>query len=142
MIDTPDKMSDTNMLWDDLISAKYDVLVSTLTLGEIRKCSEPKQSKMIEKLDEVDYGILMETDEINVLAEKYINNGVLTSKSRDDCIHIAFAVVCNCDLIISWNFKHLVNFKTISRVKVVNAIHHYKGISIISPTMLIGGDNE
>jgi len=52
------------------------------------------------------------------------------------------AVIYNCDITISWNFKHLVNFKTINKVKVVNAIHLYKEISIISPTMLIEEADE
>jgi hypothetical protein len=49
----------------------------------------------------------------------------------------AFAVVYNCDIIISWNFKHLVNYKTINKVKIVNAINHYKEISIMPPSMLL-----
>ena len=140
--DTPDKMTETVKLWNELAGGGYDVFISTLTLDEVRKCAEPKQSIMIEKLEEIEYEILVETDEIISLAQEYINNGVLTPKSNDDCQHIAFAVVSNCDLIVSWNFKHLVNFKTISKVKVVNAIYHYKEISIISPTMLIGDEDE
>ena len=140
--DTPDKMTETNKLWNDLSNGVYDIFISILTLDEMRKCTEPKQTKMIEKLEEIEYEILVETDEITSLAHEYIKNGVLTPKSSDDCQHIAFAVASNCDLIVSWNFKHLVNFKTISKVKVVNAIHHYKEISIISPTMLIGDEDE
>ena len=46
-------------------------------------------------------------------------------------------LVYNCDIIISWNFKHLVNYKTINKVKIVNAINHYKEISIMPPSMLL-----
>ena len=140
--DTPEKMMETNKLWNELLNGVYDIYISTLTLDEVRKCAEPKRSKMIEKLDEIDYDILVETVEITNLTHEYINNGVLTRKNNDDCQHIAFAVASNCDLIISWNFKHLVNFKTISKVKIVNAIHYYKEISIISPNMLIGDEEE
>jgi len=142
--DTPDKMIDTNRLWEDLKSGKYDIFISTVTILEIQRCSEPKLSKMIARLDEIDFHILEETDEINNLADEYVNNGVLTKKSMDDCMHIAFAVVSNSDVIVSWNFKHLVNYKTISKVKIVNAINRYKEISIITPTMLLeeGEENE
>ena len=74
---------------------------------------------------------------MNQLAREYITHGVLNEKSFDDCMHIAFAVVFDCDVIVSWNFKHLVNFKTINRVKIVNAINQYREISIITPTMLL-----
>ena len=65
---------------------------------------------------------------------------MLKEKSYDDCLHIAYAVIHHCDVIVSWNFKHLVNFRTIDKVKIVNAINRYKEISIISPTMLIEED--
>ena len=71
----------------------------------------------------------------------HLNHGVLKEKSFDDCMHIAFAVVYNCDVIISWNFKHLVNFRTINKVKIVNAINQYREVSIITPTMLLEEDD-
>ncbi|MCL2747108.1 MAG: PIN domain-containing protein [Oscillospiraceae bacterium] len=135
--DTPDKMDDTNKLWDDFKAGKYDIFISTITVEELQKCSEPKRSKMAERLGEIDFQVLEETDEINNLAYEYLYNGVLTKKSVDDCLHMACAVVMNCDIIISWNFKHLVNYRTINKVKIVNAVNHYKEISIISPTMLL-----
>ncbi|MCL2356236.1 MAG: type II toxin-antitoxin system VapC family toxin [Defluviitaleaceae bacterium] len=140
--DTLEKMNDTLLLWKDLSSGKHDIFVSPIVINEIRKCAEPKQSMMFEKLKQINFRILKETDEIFALADEYIKGGVLSAKSRDDCMHIAYAVVYNCDVIVSWNFKHLVNFKTINKVKVVNAIHLYKEISIISPTMLIEEADE
>jgi len=88
-------------------------------------------------MDEIEFQILGQSNEVSLLARAYINNGVLKEKSYDDCMHIAFAVVYSCDVIVSWNFKHLVNFKTVNKVKVVNAINNYREISILTPTMLL-----
>ena len=140
--DTPDKMEDTNKLWEDFKAEKYDICISSVTAEEIQKCAEPKRTMMAERLGEIDFTVLEETDEINNLAGEYVNNGVLTKKSMDDCLHIAYAVVTNCDIIISWNFKHLVNYRTINKVKIVNAVNNYKEISIISPTMLLEGGED
>lgn len=41
--------------------------------------------------------------------------------------------------MVSWNFKHLANVKTINKVKIVNAINWYREISIVPPTMLLEG---
>ena len=84
-------------------------------------------------MGQVKFDVLERTEVINRLAEEYIKNGVLSENRLADCLHIAFAVVNNCDIIVSWNFKHLVNVKTINKVKVVNAINHYKEISIVPP---------
>jgi len=120
-----------------LIAGKYDVYISPVVLAEIKRCTEPKQSQMFEKLSQIALQVLAETKEVKDLAYEYLKSGVLNEKSRDDCEHIAFAVISNCDAIVSWNFKHLVNFKTIDKVRIVNTIQRYKEIGIISPTMLI-----
>lgn len=137
--DVPDKMADTKELWQDFINEKYEVFISDTTLEEIDRCHEPKRGKMTEKLDECDIQFLKISNEVTSLAGEYLKNGILNHKSIDDCKHIAFAVVNNCDIVVSWNFKHLVNYQTINKVKIVNAINLYKEISIVSPTMLIEG---
>jgi predicted nucleic acid-binding protein len=135
--DTPEKMMDTNKLWGELAEEKYEVYISPLVIEEIKACHEPKRSQMLEKLEQIQYEGLELSSAVSNLAEEYLHGGVLKEKSHGDCLHIAFAVVYNCDIIVSWNFKHLVNYKTINKVKIVNAINRYQEISIISPTMLI-----
>ena len=136
-LDAPEKMDETKRLWDKLIANEYDIVISPVVAGEIKKCSEPKQSQMLAMLQSIKFHVLTESDEVKTLAAAYVTGGVLKEKSHDDCLHIAYAVVSNCDAIVSWNFKHLVNFKTINKVRSVNTIHHYKEIGIVTPTMLI-----
>ena len=135
--DAPEKMQDTNRLWEMLMNDEYEVYISDVVINEIRRCAEQKREQMLEKMRQIDFQVLSETDEITELAAEYIKGGVLKEKSLDDCLHIAYAVINHCDVIVSWNFKHLVNFKTINKVKVVNTMHRYKEINIMTPTMLI-----
>ena len=135
--DTPHKMDDTNLLWADLIKGKYNIFISPVVISEIKKCPEPRQSLMFEKLEQIKFQILNESDEVYMLADEYIKGGVLNEKSRDDCLHIAYAVIYNCDVIVSWNFKHLVNIRTINGVRAVSSLEGYKGIDIITPTFII-----
>ena len=39
--------------------------------------------------------------------------GALTNKSYDDALHIALATLNNVDVLVSWNFKHIVNLNQI-----------------------------
>ena len=135
--DTPDKMQDTKLLWDDFINNKYRIFISQVVVDEIEVCPEPKRSQMLEQLRMIDFEVYDETDEVDSLANEYIKGGVLKEKSLDDCLHIAFAVVNDCDIIVSWNFKHLVNYKTISKINVVNVMNRYREISILPPQMLL-----
>ncbi|MCL1865039.1 MAG: hypothetical protein FWF73_04430 [Spirochaetes bacterium] len=63
----------------------------------------------------------------------------MKQKNIDDCRHIAAAIASDCDVIVSWNFKHIVNHKTIVGVKAVTALEGYNDVLIYAPSILIGG---
>ena len=135
--DTPDKQDDTCKLWEAIKAGEYDVYVSSVGVIELNNCAEPKRSLLAEQLREISYTLVKQTDEVIELAELYLNAGIFREKSYRDCQHIAYSCVYNCDMIVSWNFKHMVNVKTISKVKSVNALAGYKEMPIYSPAMLI-----
>lgn len=135
--DAPERMKDTLELWKDFANGKYDIYLSQVTLDEIGKCSEPKRSVLYDYLSDIDYTKLEINEEILELAQKIIDMGILRPKSFDDCQHIAAAAVNGCDCIISWNFKHIVNIKTIRGVRAITNLEGYKGIDIINPSVLL-----
>lgn len=50
-------------------------------------------------------------EELLELANNYVNEGVLSTKFHTDAQHIAIATtVLKVDSLVSWNFKHMVNF--------------------------------
>jgi len=142
MPDTPDKQDDTRRLWNAIQSGEYNACISPVVVLEVDACSEPKRSFLGRKLMVIPYNLLAEKGEVLELANQYLDAGILKQKSYDDCQHIAYACVYNCDMIVSWNFKHLVNVKTISGVKSVNARAGYKEMPIYTPTMLIEGGTD
>ena len=54
------------------------------------------------------------------LADKYIEAKVVGKTSRADCQHIAIATLCHADVLVSWNFKHIVN---LDRIRGYNGIN-------------------
>ena len=135
--DVPEKMADTRRLWEMFKAGKDDVYLSTVTLREIEKCSEPKKTKLINCLYEIQFTILDITEDIIRIAKKIIEMGILTQKSFDDCQHIGVAVLNECDCIISWNFKHIVNVKTIRGVRAITNLEGYKDVEIWNPSVLL-----
>ena len=130
-------MSDTRKLWKMFKDGKYEVYLSTVTLEEISDYPEPKRSKMYDYLKEIDYTPIEITDDMSDIAQQLVDMGILSKKSYDDCQHIAAAVICGCDCIISWNFKHIVNIKTIRGVRAITNLKGYKPIEIINPSVLL-----
>jgi len=58
------------------------------------------------------------------------------------CQHIAAALTSNCDVIVSWNFKHIVNLDTMRGVKLVATAEEYRDLLICTPNALLGGDPD
>jgi predicted nucleic acid-binding protein len=140
--DAPDKMADTHALWNDIALGKYEVFLSPVVLLELENCAEPKRSVLAGQLQAIEFTELPASDEVLELAAQYLAAGILPPKSERDRQHIAYACVYDCDMIVSWNFKHMVNYKTISGVKSVNALAGYKEMPIYTPTMLIEGGTD
>ena len=140
--EVPDKQADTRVLWDDIISGDYDVFLSYVGLNELAGCPEEKRDTLTEYLAQIQYKRIDYSDEIFTLAGEFIRLGILRQKSYDDAQHIAAAMVAGCDIVVSWNFKHMVNHRTIDGVKVISALTRYRDVSIYTPTMLLGGDED
>jgi hypothetical protein len=82
-------------------------------------------------------------DETIKLAEIYITEGALTSKSYNDALHIALATLNNADVLASWNFKHIVNLDRIRLYNSINLRFGYRLIEIRTPREILNlADNE
>ena len=115
----------------------YDIYLSQVTITEMNECPIDKLNILKARLEEIKYTKLVLNDDCFNLAREIINIGILTEKSLDDSYHIATAVINDCDIIISWNFKHLVNVKTIDGVRAITQLKRYKNINIIDPLTLL-----
>ena len=139
--DTPERMKETQKTWEILKSNKYQVIISSLVLEEISECDEKKKEKLLMYLEDIDYEEYKINDEVDNLAKMIIDEGILKPKSLDDATHIAFAILSNSNIILSWNFKHLVNYNTINGIRQICFKKHLnKIIDICSPYVLL--ENE
>lgn len=138
--DVSEKMCETLELWEQFKTRNdVEIIISELVVREIYQCKEPKRSFLFNEMSQLHYTLVKVTDEEKDLANNYLRNGVLKEKSIDDLIHIATATLNECSYIVSWNFKHFVNPKTINAVNAINLSLHLSQIGIFSPSMMLGG---
>jgi len=84
--------------------------------------------------------VLQVSDEIKEVAQKFSDANLLTQKSYDDCVHIATSLVFDCTCIVSWNFKHIVNIKMVTGVKLIAAQTGYGNATFIcNPSYFVEG---
>ena len=136
-LDAPEKMQDTHRLWDEIKTGLYDILISDIVIDEIICCPQPKLDKLLGYLAEIEYKRIDSNNEIEEIASQIIKLKILKEKSRDDCMHIGAAIAGKCDYLVSWNFKHMVNVKTIKGARAVTNLLGYNSIDIVQPTMLV-----
>ncbi|MCL2860436.1 MAG: PIN domain-containing protein [Oscillospiraceae bacterium] len=141
--DALEREEQTIEFWNILKTGKYQVIIGSIAFDEIEQCDEEKRDIIYQYLAEISYNRTSVNAEIEALAKEIIEEGVLKEKSLDDCLHIATAILSNCNFIVSWNFKHLVNVKTINGIRQITLAKNYnRFMDIYSPNMLLEGDDE
>jgi predicted nucleic acid-binding protein len=71
------------------------------------------------------------------LAKQYVDENVVGKTSFDDCVHIALATIHKTDILVSWNFKHIVNVYRIRGYNSVNLKNGYSQLEIRSPKEIV-----
>ena len=73
------------------------------------------------------------TEEVVGLAGAYEAHGILGPRFRNDMLHIALATVASVDVVVSWNFRHIVRLDKIQLFNGVNIERGYRTLAIYSP---------
>jgi hypothetical protein len=123
---------DSRRFFDGVRAGRYAVLVCDVLYEEILQAPEEVQ----EVLTSLPPGGVEEvpiTDEVGDLAEAYVSAGAAGPRSRGDAVQVAAATVARASLLLSWNFKHLVDYERIQRFNAVNLANGYGLIDIRSP---------
>lgn len=122
----------SNGLMKDFRLGNFQPILSEIVAIEIGKAPEFVREKYAEILD-LGAEYLKVTQESLELAEIYRKNKILTPKFSEDMLHIALATVGNIDIVVSWNFKHIVHYDKIRQFNAVNIELGYKALQIYSP---------
>jgi len=105
-----------------------------LVVEELQHATSSLYDKMFKAVET--FSVLTITDEASVLAQKYVEQGIFPEKYYDDALHVAIASVNDINVLLSWNFTHLVKLKTRRMVSLVNSLDDYLPVEIISPPEL------
>lgn len=127
----------TSMLFDYIDQKKIKVICSEVLEEELERAPD-RVRLTLEKLRDVEY-VKTSQDAVN-LAAMYVREGALTEKGINDAQHIAIATVARANVIVSWNFKHMVNFLKIRQYNAINLREGYGIISIYTPVDIVSID--
>jgi len=115
----------TQKLFCEFKNGKYKPVISSHVIAELENGTPEKVKENLKTLDYNEFDI---SDEMIKLAEKYIEQKIVSEKYYSDALHIAVATVIGVDVLVSWNFKHIVN---LDRIKLFNSVNLREGYNIL-----------
>jgi predicted nucleic acid-binding protein len=122
----------SSRLMDQARRGRIVLMVSSLLVDELIDAPREVRQVLADLPTESVIRVGMD-EESDALARAYIAAGVVGEASLDDARHVALATVNEADVIVSWNFKHIVQYRRIRAFNAVNLREGYKNIEIRSP---------
>jgi len=123
-------------LFEQFHSGDAIIVVSDLTLLELQEAPEHVRG-VLDNLPDAFLEEVRFTAEAAELAERYVDAGVVGEANRADARHIATATVHHVTVLVSWNFRHIVNLNRIHGYNSVNIRQGYGMLEIRTPREVI-----
>ncbi len=117
----------------------YAMVISEVTLLELEKAPPSVQSHL-QAIAESRIEVLALDAEAELLAAEYIDDGAVGKNERADALNIALATIARVDVLVSWNFKHIVNLRRIHAFNAVNLKQGYPVLEIRNPREVVGDE--
>ncbi len=117
-------------------SGNATVLASDLLLLELEDAPPDVKAILsslpLASIERVELG-----EEAERLQALYMAADVVGPACGNDALHVALAVVARADMIVSWNFKHIVHFDKMRGFNSVNLREGYGQLAILSPLEVV-----
>ena len=108
----------SNRLLEAFRRGDYMAVLSSVTAAEVEQA--PAQVKAVHiELIEGGAELLPVSDESMDLLNKYLERKILGPKFQNDMLHIALATIADADVLVSWNFRHIVR---LDQIRLFNSV--------------------
>jgi predicted nucleic acid-binding protein len=126
-------------LLEAFVRGELTLVLSELTLREL-EVAPSEVRKQVARVPEAHVEALPVSSEAEELAAAYIAGGAVSERMLADALHIALASVARVDVLVSWNFKHIVNLRRIHAYNAVNLKNGYPLLEIRTPREVPGNE--
>ena len=107
--------------FDEVRQGRFTVVIADVTVEELQPAPEEVR-QVLATLPPEHVELVEGSDEAEALRQAYLDAGVVGPASSNDAAHIAAATIADVDIVISWNFKHIVHFEKIAGYEGVNTL--------------------
>ncbi len=131
----------STLLFEKVKLGQMICVYSDLSEAELKNAPENVRNFFI-NLPKENTEFIEVTEEAYLLADKYLAEKVVGQTSANDCRHIATATINKVDILVSWNFKHIVNVFRIRGYNSINLRWGYSPLDIRSPKEIVYNEDE
>lgn len=141
--DAPTYQTATKEFFKKVRLSRFEIFYSEAVIEEVEAAPLHRRQLIAKLLREVSPQKLEPQKEIQDLADKYIERGVLPKRSRVDALHVAYSTIYRMDALVSWNFRHLANVNRRKRVMELNLEKGYTvPIELVTPLEVLGDEED
>jgi hypothetical protein len=127
---------ESRRLFEEVGQGRFVLVVSPVTTRELDRAPVTVQEVLgALPASQVEYVRLSE--ETDALRDAYVAAGIVGPASVRDAEHIAAASVAGVDMVVSWNFRHIVHYDKIAGYHAINLLHGYPTPFIYSPKEMV-----
>ena len=117
------------------------LVISSVVIEELEQIPEESRRKeslaLVNALEKLDY-----TAEVAEIAVIYLQHKLMPVEAIGDADHLALASFYNCDMLVTWNCKHLANANKTGHIRRVNALLGLRTPFLVTPLELLEKDYE
>ena len=141
--DVPEYREDTLKLFELCKKRIFEPYISSAVLGEIQFAKSPLRNQLEKLIRNISPVMLPNLSEADILSKAFIKEKVVPASKPEDARHVAIAIINEIDVLVSWNFRHIVNIRREERFNAVALLEGYHhSLRIVSPKELIYYDEE
>jgi predicted nucleic acid-binding protein len=117
------------------------LVTSVVVFEELERIPDPTRRAeslaLLRELEELDY-----TAEVEEIAAVYLQHKLMPAEALGDADHLALASFYNCDMLVTWNCKHLANANKTGHIRRVNALLGLRTPLLVTPLELLEKAHE
>ncbi len=108
--------------------------VSGFVIDELRAATAVLAPKLLRLVQRHKATFIAPSEDVTKLARAYAQYGALPESKLADRLHAAIATVSEMDVLVSWNYRHLVNMTRRAKINSANVQMGYaKPLEIVTP---------
>jgi hypothetical protein len=129
----------TQQWWDNQ-RHHYQLVSSQAVWNELNEGNYPKQANCLAFIKTLPFLTL--PPEISIIVQTYLQHKLMPKEAGGDVLHLALASYHKCDILLTWNCRHLANANKAKHIRYVNTLLGLYVPNITTPLELLGEEYE